>query len=366
MIAAQIKRCTLAAKGSLKQFYYTAVGTDGTIIGKMIRFGIAGFGNHAVKRLMPAFAKAQRCRITALSRRDPQRARGSAQQFGIPHAFTTTAELCACPEVDAVFVASPDASHQADVLEAVRHRKPVLVEKPMAMNGAEAATMVDAARSAGVLLGVAHNMRFEHSVQWFRRRMSEGAIGRPLLALASFVAPMLSSPRTWVQDPKLATGGPLADIGVHCIDTLRYILDDEIESVTMQATYDSYSELEASASGVLRFSRETLASLSVAGRAAYQTHIEITGESGVLSAVNALNVEQPVMCEQRRGFVIVEGVEVMNGDAYTLQLDAFASAVEDGREFLISGEQGLRNQLVLDAAFRSIKSGKAEPVESVG
>lgn len=326
----------------------------------MIRFGIAGFGHHAVKRLMPGFARAQHCRVTALSRRDPQRAQTSAQQFGIARAFTSTAELCACAEVDAVFIASPDALHLADVLEAVRHRKPVLVEKPMGMNSAEAATMVDVARQAGVLLGVAHNMRFEHSVAWFRERVATGAIGRPLLARCTFVAPMLSSPRTWVNDPTLATGGPLADIGIHCIDTLRYVLGDEVESVTMHAQYDSHSVLEASASGVLRFSRGTLADVAVSGRAAYQTLLEVIGENGVLSAVNALTVDHPVTLELRRGFEVVERPEVNNDDAYTLQLDAFAAAVEDGSEFLISGAEGLRNQLVLDAALRSIQSGGVE------
>ncbi len=326
----------------------------------MVRLGIAGFGHHAVKRLMPAFAKAQRCRVTALSRRDPRRAQDSAQQFGIPHAFASTAELCACPEVDAVFISSPDALHLPDVLEAVRHRKPVLVEKPMARNGGEAAEMVQAARAGGVLLGVAHNMRFERSVQWFRQRVQEGAIGRPVLARATFVAPMLSSPRTWVNDPKLATGGPLADIGIHCIDTLRYILDDEIESLTVQAQYDSHSVLEASASGVLHFSHGTLGSMAVSGRATYQTMVEIIGESGVLSGVNALNVERPVTLELRRGLEIVERMEVLNGDAYTLQVDAFAAALEEGRDFEISGEEGLRNQLVLDAAFRSLRSGRVE------
>ena len=328
----------------------------------MVRFGIVGFGHHAVKRLMPAFAEAQHCRVTALSRRDPQRAQDSARQFGISHAFTSTAELCACPEVDAVLVTSPDALHLSDTLEALRHGKPVLVEKPMARNSAEAATMVETARSSGVLLGVAHNMRFEHSVEWFRARALGGAIGGPLLARATFVAPMLTSARTWARDPRLATGGPLSDLGVHCIDALRYILDDEVRSVTMQAHYDSHSVLEASAAGVLRFSRGTLAEVAVSGRGAYQSLIEVVGENGVLSAVNALNVEHPVKLELRRGFEIVEQQEVMNDDAYTLQLDAFAAAIEEGREFLITAEDGLRNQLVLDAAFGSIKSGKTETV----
>ena len=328
----------------------------------MMRFGIVGFGHHAAKRLMPGFAKAQRCYVAALSSRDLQRARKSAQQFGIAHAFASTAELCACAEVDAVFVASPDALHLADVLEAVRHRKAVLVEKPMAMNSDEATIMVEAARNAGVLFGVAHNMRFEHSVQWFRSRVSAGAIGRPLLARTMFVAPMLSSPRTWVQDPKLAAGGPLADLGIHCIDTLRYVLGDEVASVSMEATYDSHSVLEASAGGVLRFSRSVLANVAVSGRGAYQTLLEVAGENGVLSAVNALNVDLPVTLELRRGFEVVERTEVSNHDSYTLQLDSFAAAIEQESQFLISGEDGLRNQRVLDAAFRSIKSGKVEDV----
>jgi len=150
---------------------------------------------------------------------------------------------------------------------------------------------------------------------------------------------------------------------VHCIDTLRYILGDEVESVAVQAQYDSHSVLEASALGMIRFSRGTLASMEVSGRALYQTLIEIVGEDGVLSGLNALNVERPTTLELRRGYEVIERREVFNCDAYTLQVDAFARAIEEGRDFEISGEEGLRNQLVLDAAFRSITTGKIESVE---
>ena len=140
-----------------------------------------------------------------------QRAQESAQQFGIEHAFASTADLCACPDVDAVFVSSPDGLHRADVLEAVRHGKPVLCEKPMAMNPQQALEMVQAARAANVLLGVAHVMRFEESVKFFRDHVAAGSIGRPLVARADFFAPMLTSARKWINDAGLATGGPLAD-----------------------------------------------------------------------------------------------------------------------------------------------------------
>jgi predicted dehydrogenase len=328
----------------------------------MVRFGIAGFGLHAVKRLMPGFATAKNCRVTALSRRDPERARESAREFGIERAFTSTAELCACPEVDAVFVATPDALHVSDVLEAVRHGKPVLVEKPMAMNAEEARRMVEAALAAKIVLGVAHVMRFEESVRWFRERIATGAISKPVLARAAFVAPLVTSARTWINDPTLATGGPLADIGVHCFDTLHYVLGDEIQTVMAQATYDSHWVVEASGTALFQFARGTLATMSVSARAPYQTLLEVIGENGILSAVNALNVEHPVTLELRRGFDVLEKREVSNDRAYTAQVEGFAAAVEEGRPFEIPGEEGLQNQLILDAIFRSVKSGKAESV----
>ena len=328
----------------------------------MIRFGIAGFGMHAVKRLMPRFAKAQRCRVSALSRRDLQRAKESARQFEIDHAFASTAELCACPEVDAVFVSSPDGLHHYDVLEAIRHGKPVLCEKPMAMNPQEAREMVEVARAAKVLLGVAHVMRFEESVKFFRDHVAAGSIGRPLVARADFFAPMLTSARRWINDPSLATGGPLADLGVHCIDALRFIVGQEVRSVSALAHYDSHWVVEASATAVLQFETGMLGTVSVSARTPYQTYLEVAGETGVLSSVNALNVEHPPTVELRRGFDVIERREVSNVQAYTAQVDAFAAAIEEGREFDIPGEEGLRNQLVLEAAFRGVKSGKVERV----
>ena len=117
------------------------------------------------------FWQAQRCCVTALSRRDLSRARESAREFAVEHAFASTEELCASPHVDAVFVTTPDALHLSDVLQAIRHGKPVLCEKPMARNAHEAHAMVKAARDMGLMLGVAQVMRFEQSVQYIRNQV---------------------------------------------------------------------------------------------------------------------------------------------------------------------------------------------------
>src|SRR5437879_9475185 len=104
----------------------------------MLRFGIVGFGLHAIKRLMPGFALAKKCRVTALSRRDMVQAQESARQYEIPLAFDSGAQLCRSPEVDAVLVTTPNSLHLKDVLTAIEVGKAVLCEKRLPMNAGDA------------------------------------------------------------------------------------------------------------------------------------------------------------------------------------------------------------------------------------
>jgi predicted dehydrogenase len=331
----------------------------------MIRFGIAGFGLHAVRRLMPGFALAQNCKVVALSRRDAQKAREAAATYQIPHVFASTEELCRCPEVDAVLVTTPNACHLQDVLTAVAARKPVLCEKPMGMNAEECRQMVEAARGAGVLLGVAQVFRFEESTTRFRERIAAGDIGRPIFARAEFSFPDSGHHRAWLYDRSLAGGGPIADVGVHCFDALRYILQDEPRRVSVVGRADEQSgNVESAAIVTLEFQRGTLATVLVSFRAHYRTPLEIVGEAGVLRADDALNVERPITLELWRDGQRVAEESISNRLAYAKQVDGFATAIEGQTVFPVPGEQGWQNQMILDAAYRSLSSGKSEEVGS--
>ncbi len=329
----------------------------------MIRFGIAGFGLHAVRRLMPGFALARNCKVVALSRRDSNKAREAAAQYAIPHIFASTEELSRCPEVDAVLVTTPNACHLRDVLTAVAAGKPVLCEKPMGMDANECRQMVEAARSAGVLLGVAQVFRFEESTARFRDRIAAGDIGRPIFARAEFSFPGTGHHRTWLYNRSISGGGPIADVGVHCIDALRYILQDEPRLVCAVGGPDEKSgDVEAAAVVTLKFQRGTLATVVVSTRAHYRTPLEIVGDAGVLRAEDALNVERPVKLELWRDGQRVAEETVSNELAYARQVDSFAAAVEGREVFPVAGQQCWQNQLILDAAYRSLFSGKSEEV----
>lgn len=330
----------------------------------MIRYGIAGFGLHAVKRLMPGFAEATESRVVALSRRNPENARASAARYNIPHSFLNTTDLCQCPEVDAIFVASPDAFHFRDVLVAAEHKKHVLCEKPLAMNTEQASQMVLAARNAGVLFGVAHCFRFENSLHRIRERISTGEMGEVVFARCEFSYPGANHPRTWLTDTAMAAGGPVADVGVHCIDALRFILEDDPLTVQAIAHYDAISgAVEAAAILNLSFVRGVLATVLVSTRAEYRTPIEIVGTTGTLRADYALNVDHPLELKLIRGGQVADTEEIMNDRVYARQVDAFSAAIERQAPFPTPGEEGARNQAVLDAAYRSIRTGRTESIQ---
>ena len=214
----------------------------------MVRFGIVGFGLHAVRRLMPGFKLARSCKVTALSRRDMAKAKTASEEYQIPHVFSSTAELCRSPEVDAVLVTTPNSLHLSDVLTALAAGKPVLCEKPMGMNAGECKQMVEAARAAKVPLGVAQVFRFEDSTARLRERIAAGQIGRPIFARSEFSYPGKNHARTWLNDATIAGSGPIGDVGVHCIDALRYILQDEVVRVFARGMWDADSkEVEAAA-----------------------------------------------------------------------------------------------------------------------
>ena len=333
----------------------------------MVRFGIVGFGLHAIKRLMPGFAEAQNCRVTALSRRSLEVAKASAREYKIPLAFDSGEALCRSSEVDAVFVATPNSRHLPDTLLALSCGKPVLVEKPMALNAQECRQMLNAAQRANLLLGVAQVFRFEESTAWLRERIASGGIGKVIFARAEFSFPGRGHVRKWLTDASISGGGPIADVGVHCMDTLRFILADEVISVSARTKADEESgQVESAAILTLEFARGTLAAVLVSTRAEYRTPLEIVGENGTLRAEDGLNVEYPIHLQLWRGKKLIEEEKVVNSFAYAKQVDAFAAALERRRTFPASGVEGLRNQLVLDAAYISARTGTTQSVEELG
>jgi 1,5-anhydro-D-fructose reductase (1,5-anhydro-D-mannitol-forming) len=326
-----------------------------------VRFAILGFGHHAVRRLVPAFLRCEHATLRGMWRRDQDAAAQNCTDHGIPHCFSTREELCSSTEIDVVFITSPDAMHRDDMLLALSHGKAVLCEKPLAMNAAEAEEMHTAAKAAGVLFGVAQNFRYNRSLDWMRAQIAAGRIGQPQLAHAEYAYQAKTAPRKWITDPTLACGGPIADVGVHCIDALRFVLGQDVLSISTVARKDEASGMvEAVASLQMEMTGGVYANVTASARGLYRTLVEVTGSEGVLIAENGLTVDRSVELEVRQAGELLETATIENDDGYVRMLDSFAQAFRGEGSFAASGEDGVLNMRALDAAYKSWATGFRE------
>jgi predicted dehydrogenase len=327
----------------------------------MIRYGLLGFGHHCVKRLIPAFSAAKDSVLAGIWRRDLEKAKINAQDYSIEHVFATAEEMCASTAIDAVFVTSPDALHLPDVLLALKHGKHVLCEKPLGMNAAEVRQMLAAAKDAGRCLGVAQNLRYNRSLEVMRDWIAEGRIGRPLLAHSQFCFPAERSPRKWINDPALACGGPIGDVGIHCIDALRFVMDTHVAAVNTLARADEKSApLEAYAAIGLDFANGAMGSVTVSTRGIYRSVVEVTGETATITSEYGLTVDNEVDVALWRGGGVQDKKTVSSADGYTRMLDSFSGWIEGHDQYRATAVDGLHNQMVLDAAYASWHSGMRE------
>ena len=193
---------------------------------KLVRWGMIGCGDVAEVKAGPGFQKASGSMLTAVMRRDIDKARDFASRHHVDRVHATAADLIADPEVDAVYIATPPASHCELALAVARGRKPCLVEKPMAMTHRECVEMVDAFDAAGCPLWVAYYRRALPRYLLVRDLLRDGAIGQLTSVQIEVFDRLATGDRAlmWRFDPSVAGGGLFLDMGTHCMDMIDFLV----------------------------------------------------------------------------------------------------------------------------------------------
>jgi len=193
----------------------------------MLNWIVIGIGDIATRRIIPAIQAEPRSRLYGVVSRDPAKAAPYHTRV-----WPTLPEALRDPEVQAVYVSTPVFLHAPQTIQSLRAGKHVLCEKPMAMNEAEARSMVRTAEEAGRTLGVAYYRRMYPKVQRAKHLLDAGAIGRPVLAELTCHEWREEKPghRSWLLDPAQAGGGPLYDIASHRIDVLNFLFGQPLRA----------------------------------------------------------------------------------------------------------------------------------------
>ena len=194
----------------------------------MLNWIVIGIGDISIRRVIPAIQAEPGSRLYGLVTRDPAKATPYKTRV-----WTTLDEALSDPDVHAVYVATPVFLHAAQTIQSLRSGKHVLCEKPMAMNEAEARSMVHAAEETGRTFGVAYYRRAYPKVQRAKQLLAAGAIGQPVVAELTChgwfdgkTSDGKESDRSWLIDPAKAGGGPLHDIASHRIDVLNFLFGE--------------------------------------------------------------------------------------------------------------------------------------------
>lgn len=211
---------------------------------KTIRWGIIGVGDVTEVKSGPAFYKAEHSELVAVMRRSGDKAKDFAERHHVPRWYDDGDALINDPEVDVVYIATPQQSHKDYALKVAAAGKHVYSEKPMALSYAECQDMITACRQAGVSLWVGYYRRSLPRFVKIKELIDGGAIGDVVGVTVKRLQPTIVKPNTpvnelhWHYRPELSGGGQVLDVGCHHIDLLNYYFGNiaEVQGYTVNQT----------------------------------------------------------------------------------------------------------------------------------
>lgn len=325
-------------------------------------WGIVGLGRIAGSQIAPAIASLEGHDLVAVTSRSKERAEVFADRHAARRSYDDYAAMLADDEVDAVYIATPNALHADQVVAAARAGKHVLCDKPLATTVPDATRALEACRQAGRSLGITFQTRRHGGMAEAARLVADGAIGRILVAEVEMSAGR-NLPVGWRTDLALAGMGALNNIGVHAVDLLRYLLGSEVAEVACLVDREPGYEIDTTATVLMRFEQGTLAYVNANQSVPCpRDDVVLYGTEGRFMAANLSRPGRHGAVSVVRGGV-EEVSERSSDDAYRLTLEAFGEALAAGREPSPGGLDGLRNVQVTRAIATSLDEHRIVTVE---
>lgn len=319
--------------------------------------GLIGVGKHGVRYARHIVADLPGLRLVAVARRDAALGRRQAAEFNCRW-YSDYRDLIAARDVNAVVVAVPPTQHAGIIEAAAALGRPVLLEKPAAVNLADGRRMLRAVRTNALPVMVAHTLRYCSVVRAVLA--AQASIGRlHALRISQRFEP---SSLNWIDDPMVADGGMTLQTGVHCFDLLRQLSGLEAERVSCEMSCVATSHTEDNFSAAIQLSDGTTLA-SVAGSRATASRsgaIELAGECGQIIADHVFNTAHIVRGTTLSPLPVCPPVPTVRET-----LRAFAAAIDTGGPMPIALEDGMRAVAIAQACYDAARTGRAVPVEAI-
>jgi len=340
---------------------------------KKIRLGLIGTGGIARGAHLPALPKVEEIELVAAADVSEKSRKEAQEKFGIPKLYADYKEMIREEKLDAVDICTPNLYHKQPAIDALKSGLHVLVEKPIAMNVKEAKAMCTAAREAGKKLMVAQCQRFRPDVQQLKKYIDAGELGD--IYYARVWALRRRGVPAWgvfIEKDKQG-GGPMIDIGVHMLDMALYLMGNPKPVAVSGQCYTKFGRrenvfnpwgswdpkkftVEDYAAGFVRF--ENGATLSIEASFAANIRDDRMNVT-LLGTEGGSDIDDFKIYREVHGRLVDEQpVRLPEVNTYEAELREFAQAVLENREPLVTGEQAVMTQQILDGIYESSEKGK--------
>jgi predicted dehydrogenase len=332
---------------------------------KRLGFALCGLGELSAQQIAPALQKTARCRLAGIVTDTPAKAIAWKGRYGIPdrgiYSYDTMHRMADNPEIDVVYIVTPNALHLDHALAAARAGKHVFCEKPLEVSAARCQQMIDGVKAAGRMLGIAYRCRFDpNHLECIRiaRTRQFGAL-KVIDAYFGFTI----EPGGWRLKRALSGGGPLMDLGVYALEATRYLTGEEpvwVSGITTTGDPARFSEVEESAIWEARFPS---GAVSYCG-ASYDTGL--AGYFRAMAERGWFGLDPAFSYTGNHG-MRSDGKPIASApiDQFAAEMDDFALCILDGKPTRVPGEEGLRDVRIMMAIYQSARTGKPVDLRSV-
>lgn len=327
--------------------------------GPVLRVALMGLGSYA-NRVAEAMLSSKRAKLVGVISGTPSKVETWRAKYGIPekncYGYSNFDQIKDNPDIDAVYITTPNALHHDQAIRVAAAAKHVIVEKPMALNAKEAEEMIVACKKAKVHLLVGYRLHFEAKTLEVIRMRKAGDFGKVLFfqGLSGF---RIGDPTQWRLKKALAGGGSLMDIGIYSINGARYMVGEDPIWVTAQETKTNFEKFADGVDETIQFQ------MGFPGGAV----------ASCLSTYNMNNLDR-FFLNGEKGFAEMQpstGYGPLKGRTHrgeltqphtthqTVQMDEMAAIILDGKKPVVpvDGEEGLKDMKIIDAIYKAVKTG---------
>jgi predicted dehydrogenase len=328
--------------------------------GKKLGFAVCGLGSLSANQILPAFSKTKYCQLTGLVSGTPEKRKALGEKYGIParsiYAYDDMQRMADNPDIDVVYVVTPNALHAEHTVASAQAGKHVFCEKPMEVSVARCQQMIDACKAAERMLGIAYRCQYDpHHLECIRLAR-EQVFGAVKLIEAGFCIDV-GTPDQWRLKRALSGGGALVDVGIYALQATRYLSGEEpvmVSAIETRTDPVKFAEVDETMVWTTKFPSGAVAHCAASYNVGGVTHMRATAERGWFAL-------DPAFYYGGNHGLRSDGQEIRypETDRFADEMDDFARCILERRLSKVAGEEGLRDVRVLTAIYESARTGKA-------